>query len=219
MTKFRRQVSRFFSKRGQLLRNVRGNAVRASDDFAELYVLLCVLATKSNAREANLRTSSSGKTVFVVATSPSPQWSSASHYVLDTLGPSPTSLGVRTGLEVQCHDGGTVELDLVLVPLSAVANDRVSGADVASAYEVKAHRRVLSSTLADHVRGKAARAFNAFTVPMIQGSQVSRYCLVSLHGITGNAQLCLTGARVGWCIFGGQLNQWINRSLRALGLI
>lgn len=215
--KFRRRVSSFFSKRRLLLKNIRGNNVRAEDDFAELYVLLCLVNAASVSYPDRLKAGAKKRT-FVVATSPSSQWASASHFVVETASDPKVSYGIRSGFQVQCHDTGTVELDLVIVPISSIIGDVVNGADIASAFEVKVHKRVLVSSLADQVLGKAVRVFDARKVPCYLPSKISRYCLVSARPISDNARRCLTGAGIEWCLFGPELERWIQRTITVLGL-
>lgn len=211
--RFRRRVTSYFRARHLLLQKVNGRSVQAEDDFAELYVLMRTLQLAHKGRVVSTRTIA-GKSYYVVATSPSPSWAAASHFLLKG---KHNEYALRSGIEVRVVDTGTVELDIILVQPSHVNGNEVDGMAISAALEVKNHSKKISSTVADHVRGKASRMH----VPLpVQDAgdphKTSRYCLVARHPLSANATLSVASAKIAYCDFGASLDIYLRRLLGAL---
>jgi hypothetical protein len=123
MLAFKRRVSKYFTKRNLLLQKLNRKGISAEDDYAELYVLMRIVQLAKRG-VVYLTTDYKGKRYYTVATSPSPKWSNASHFLLNG---KRGDYALRTGLEVKVSDGGTVELDVVLIEPSNINNDMADG--------------------------------------------------------------------------------------------
>ncbi len=203
MTGLKRKATAFFKKRKLLLRSLANAGIRADSDLAELYVLSRLVQAADRVRVENAATQGS-KRVFQVATSPSPDWTHGSRFV--AVSPTGAKYALRTGLEVQTSDGGTVELDIVVVATSTLAGaSKVPSSACRFASEVKLHARSLSASVANEVLGKGVRVFS-FPVPLLGNSSTVRaYCLVASNGLSANAAQALTGGGIGHCDLGPAL--------------
>jgi hypothetical protein len=209
MIDLKRAVSTYFNKRKVLLRTLSKKNIKKRDDFAELYVLMLFAEQSHHAQPANVQ-----HAVYFVATSPSPHWNGASYFIL--VGPTGRKYAARSGLEVHAADGGTVELDVLVVDISPHMNNAVNSTSVVTAAETKLHRRKLSASAANEVIGKAVRVFG---FPAHKHStKVTRYCLVSANGISHNAAKGLTSANISTCGFGADLKRHVAATLATLRL-
>lgn len=123
---------------------------------------------------------------------------------------------MRTGLEVKVSDGGTVELDVVLIEPSNIDNDMADGMKLGGSLEVKNHTRKLSSTIADHVRGKASRLYIPLPVRDAGDNHTSRYCLVCRNGLSANAICSIASAKIEYCKFDQTLDYYLTRLVQLL---
>jgi hypothetical protein len=214
---FRRAVSQYFTRRNLALQKLKGGNKLAEDDFAEIYVLVRLLRQcQGGGTPRNTDVGKQGKKMFVVVTSPSPAWSTVSYFELRGRG---AVHGARTGLQVEVKDTGTVELDVVLVAGVTDTMPGVKWQSVASALEVKNHGKKLTSTIADQTRGKASRIHQLPVPNHGDRHHTSRYCLVSVRGVSWNGKLSLESAGIDEVDFGNGLDAYLRRVLHALHLV